>query len=97
MVNTSNSHHLKEHIAVTSFGQSSQITKYLDAGSGAVGKTLQFILLQNKHDIENCVDSELISKFMESESLISMYFEVSCLSGDGIPELQFWIVDDLSE
>jgi GTPase SAR1 family protein len=61
------------------------------------GKTLQFILIQNKTDLGNCIDSGLVTKFMESEPMISMYFEVSCMSGDGIPELQSWLVENASK
>jgi len=56
------------------------------------GKTLQFLLIMNKSDLGRCVDSGLVVKFMESEPLISAYFEVSCMSGEGFPELQSWLV-----
>ena len=61
------------------------------------GKTLQFVLIQNKCDLGGCIDPGLISKFMESEPLVTMYFEVSCMSGEGIPELQSWLVENVSE
>lgn len=61
------------------------------------GKTLKFVLIMNKCDLGNCIDSELISRFMNSEPMISMYFEVSCISGEGIPELQSWLVENVTE
>ena len=60
------------------------------------GKTLKFVLIQNKCDLGNCIDSELVSAFLASEPLVSMYFEVSCMSGEGIPELQSWLVENVS-
>ena len=61
------------------------------------GKTLRFVLIQNKCDLGNCIDSGLVSKFMEAEPMVSMYFQVSCMSGEGIPELQSWLVENVSE
>ena len=60
------------------------------------GKTLKFILIMNKCDLGCNIDSELVSRFIDSEPLITRYFEVSCMSGDGIPELQSWLVDNVS-
>ena len=60
------------------------------------GKDLKFILIQNKCDLGSPVDSELVTRFMESEPLIVKYFELSCLSGKGISELQSWLVDNVS-
>ena len=60
------------------------------------GKTLKFVLVMNKCDLGCNIDSELVSRFMESEPLVSAYFEVSCMSGEGIPELQSWLVDNVS-
>ena len=60
------------------------------------GKTLKFVLIQNKCDLGSCIDTGLVSKFMESEPMVAMYFEVSCMSGEGIPELQSWLVENVS-
>jgi len=61
------------------------------------GKTLRFVLIQNKCDLGSCIDSGLVSQFMEAEPMVSMYFQVSCMSGEGIPELQSWLVENVSE
>lgn len=61
------------------------------------GKTLKFVLIQNKCDLGSCIDSELVSRFMASEPMVSMYFQVSCMSGEGFPELQAWLVENVSE
>ena len=60
------------------------------------GKSLKFILIQNKCDLGNSIDAELVSRFIESEPLIVKYFQLSCLSGEGISELQSWLVNNVS-
>ncbi len=60
------------------------------------GKTLRFVLIQNKCDLGSRIDSELVSAFLASEPMVSIYFEVSCMSGEGIPELQSWLVENVS-
>ena len=59
-------------------------------------KTLKFVLVMNKCDLGSCIDSELVARFIESEPMIAEYFELSCANGDGIPELQSWLVDNIS-
>ncbi|MGY5879243.1 MAG: GTPase domain-containing protein [Candidatus Thorarchaeota archaeon] len=59
------------------------------------GKTLRFVLIMNKCDLGSCIDSELVSRFIESEPMISEYFELSCTSGEGISELQSWLVENV--
>lgn len=60
------------------------------------GKELKFVLIMNKCDLGSCFDSELVSRFIQSEPMISGYFEVSCKSGDGISELQTWLVKNVT-
>jgi GTPase SAR1 family protein len=60
------------------------------------GKTLQFVLIMNKCDLGSCIDSELVTRFIESEPMISEYFELSCASGEGISELQSWLVENVT-
>ncbi|MHA1906775.1 MAG: Rab family GTPase [Candidatus Thorarchaeota archaeon] len=52
------------------------------------GKNLQFVLIMNKSDLERNIDPSLISAFMDSEPLISGYFELSCKNGNGLGEVQ---------
>ncbi|TFG30911.1 hypothetical protein EU528_07575 [Candidatus Thorarchaeota archaeon] len=60
------------------------------------GKTLQFVLVMNKCDLGSCMDPELVARFIESEPMISEYFELSCANGEGISELQSWLVENVS-
>lgn len=60
------------------------------------GKSLKFVLIMNKCDLGCNVDFELVSRFIESEPMIAEYFELSCANGDGISELQSWLVDNVS-
>lgn len=60
------------------------------------GKTLRFVLIMNKCDLGGCIDSELVSRFMKSEPMITEYFELSCASGEGISELQSWLVENVT-
>ena len=60
------------------------------------GKNLKFILIQNKCDLGSSIDSELVSRFIESEPLIVKYFQLSCLNGEGISDLQSWLVNNVS-
>jgi tRNA U34 5-carboxymethylaminomethyl modifying GTPase MnmE/TrmE len=61
------------------------------------GKTLQFVLIMNKCDLGSCMDPELVARFIESEPMISEYFELSCANGEGISELQSWLVNNVTE
>ena len=60
------------------------------------GRPLQFLLIMNKCDLERVIDHGLVTKMMESEPLISAYFELSCMSGEGLEGLQSWLVDNVS-
>lgn len=60
------------------------------------GKTLKYVLIMNKCDLGNSFDSELVSSFMASEPMITRYFELSCKSGEGITELQSWLVKNVA-
>ena len=59
------------------------------------GKTLQFLLIMNKCDLGRCMDHGLVEKFMESEPMIAGYFELSCKTGEGLKELQAWLVSNV--
>jgi small GTP-binding protein len=52
------------------------------------GKNLQFVLIMNKCDLERNIDPSLVSAFMDSEPLISGYFELSCMNGEGLEAVQ---------
>ncbi|MHA2423852.1 MAG: GTPase domain-containing protein [Candidatus Thorarchaeota archaeon] len=52
------------------------------------GKNLQFVLIMNKCDLERNIDPGLVSAFMDSEPLITGYFELSCMNGNGLGEVQ---------
>jgi GTPase SAR1 family protein len=60
------------------------------------GKTLKFVLVMNKCDLESCIDFGLVSKFIESEPMIVKYIELSCTNGKGIPELQSWLFENVA-
>ena len=52
---------------------------------------LAFVLIKNKSDLDNCIDSGLVEQFKESEPLVEAYFEISCRDGRGIAELRSWL------
>ncbi|MFW9920959.1 MAG: GTPase domain-containing protein [Candidatus Thorarchaeota archaeon] len=56
-------------------------------------RPLQFVLIMNKCDLDNCIDRGLVEQFMESEPLTAGYFEISCRNGEGLDELQQWLVE----
>jgi len=60
------------------------------------GKSLQFLLLMNKCDLDRCVDHHLVAGLMEAEPLIAGYLELSCKTGEGIKELQSWLVANVT-
>jgi GTPase SAR1 family protein len=61
------------------------------------GKPLKFVLIMNKCDLGSCIDSILVRRFIEIEPLIAEYFELSCVNGKGISELQSWLVENVAE
>jgi GTPase SAR1 family protein len=51
------------------------------------------VLIKNKVELPSNIDENLIQSFAESELNIVKYFEVSSMVGDGLPELQQWLID----
>lgn len=56
-------------------------------------RPLRFVLIMNKCDLDACIDRGLIEQFMESEPLTTAYFEISCKNGEGLDDLQRWLVE----
>ncbi len=53
----------------------------------------EFVLIRNKSDLRNTVDSGLIEALLEGNSSIHSYFETSCMNGDGIQDLRTWFYE----
>ncbi len=60
-------------------------------------RPLQFVLIMNKCDLESSIDRGLVEQFMVSEPLTAAYFEVSCMDGQGLDELQQWLVETTTQ
>ncbi len=56
-------------------------------------RPLRFVLIKNKCDLDNCIDKSLVDQFVESEPLTVAYFEISCMNGVGLDELQRWLAE----
>jgi len=55
-------------------------------------QSLQFVLIMNKCDLDSCIDKGLVDQFVESEPMIVASFQVSCRNGEGLDELQQWLI-----
>lgn len=56
-------------------------------------KSLRFVLIMNKSDLDRSIDPGLVEQFMKSEPLAEAYFEISCLDGQGVNNLKDWLVE----
>ena len=51
-----------------------------------------FVLVKNKNDLENSFDESLLNILKGLEE-IKNYFEISCLTGEGVEDLKNWITN----
>ncbi|MCF2137732.1 MAG: GTP-binding protein [Candidatus Thorarchaeota archaeon] len=64
-----------------------------DADKGEV----MYVLVQNKVDLPDAFDHELVDLLLKNKPQIQAYFETSCLNGTGIAELRRWIVEHIQK
>ena len=57
---------------------------------------MQFVLIMNKCDMERSIDPSLVEQFIQSEPHIASYFTISCKTGEGLDEIQSWLIERAS-
>ena len=66
------------------------------AEAGAIkntnSKAPDYILINNKIDLNSNIDQSLINNLTDNQTQIEGYFSVSCMTGQGVSELKSWIV-----
>lgn len=55
----------------------------------------KYVLVRNKCDLFTTVDDGLIHAMLEGNSRIETFFEVSCLTGEGLSEMRTWLAERL--
>ncbi|MHA1770388.1 MAG: GTPase domain-containing protein [Candidatus Thorarchaeota archaeon] len=56
-----------------------------------------YVLVQNKVDLPDAFDHELVDLLLKNKPQIHAYFETSCMNGTGIDELRRWIVEHIQK
>ncbi|MHA2030771.1 MAG: Rab family GTPase [Candidatus Kariarchaeaceae archaeon] len=52
-----------------------------------------FVLIKNKSDIHSYIDEMIIQSIPNHDKRFLKYFQVSCLTGQGLKEFKKWLVD----
>ncbi len=65
-----------------------------DINEKDLSKPPYYVLIKNKIDLESNIDEALVKMVLENEPRIIKYFEVSCKTGEGIPELMTWLKEN---
>jgi small GTP-binding protein len=52
-----------------------------------------FILIKNKSDLDSYIDEMIIQSILSYDKRFLKYFQVSCLTGQGLKEFKKWLVD----
>ena len=59
----------------------------IDKGMSTLCIQPQYILIQNKTDLESIIDDSLITKFLEINPAIKGFFKTNCVTGQGLDQL----------
>ncbi|MFW9994244.1 MAG: GTPase domain-containing protein [Candidatus Odinarchaeota archaeon] len=62
----------------------------------SAGKEPSYILIRNKTDLKCTIDLELTDKVLKHKEKIIKYFQISCLTGNGLNNLKEWLIDQFS-
>ena len=59
----------------------------IDEGITTLHIQPQYILIQNKTDLESLIDDSLITKFLEDNPAIKEFFKINCVTGQGLDQV----------
>ncbi|MFW9994245.1 MAG: Rab family GTPase [Candidatus Odinarchaeota archaeon] len=59
----------------------------------SIDKEPDYVLIRNKTDIESTINQGLIDHVLRNESQIIDYFEISCMTGNGLDRFKEWLVN----